>query len=331
MKSTQDRQRDERERKLAEIRRQLEQGTLTIRQMTPEERSANPPRPRDARPGGWSPAQPPRGRGPRAPTRDAAAAPEDRHVVVCPAMIPIAGLSFDVDLDLSSPRAPAMLVLVAFLLSFAFIRTSARMIRSPRFAWWPGNVETDSGLHIHHLVWGISLLLISGFVAFATGLDTPWMQITAVGFGIGAGLTLDEFALWLHLEDVYWTSEGRASLDAIVLATVFAVVVMLGIRPFGLDDPGDKLLATAWVLVFVGIAAIAFLKGRFVLGIVALHVPFVGLYTAVRLATPASPWAHRRYRGDKLARARHRFRPDRPAARRRDRFLDLIGGSPGRD
>lgn len=50
MKSTQDRQRDERERKLAEIRRQLEQGTLTIRQMTPEERSANPPRPRDTQP-----------------------------------------------------------------------------------------------------------------------------------------------------------------------------------------------------------------------------------------------------------------------------------------
>jgi hypothetical protein len=49
MKSTQDRQRDERERKLAEIRRQLEQGTLTIRQMTPEERKANPPRPRAER------------------------------------------------------------------------------------------------------------------------------------------------------------------------------------------------------------------------------------------------------------------------------------------
>lgn len=49
MKSTQDRQRDERERKLADIRRQLDQGTLTIRQMTPEEREANPPRPRDPR------------------------------------------------------------------------------------------------------------------------------------------------------------------------------------------------------------------------------------------------------------------------------------------
>src|ERR1700755_3331913 len=104
-------------------------------------------------------------------------------------MIAFAGLYFEVDLDFDSPRAPAMLVLVGFLLSCAFIRTSARLIRTPRITWWPGNVETDSGLHIHHLVWGISLLLISGFVSFATN-DTPWTQITAVGFGIGAGLTL---------------------------------------------------------------------------------------------------------------------------------------------
>jgi hypothetical protein len=240
-----------------------------------------------------------------------------------------AGLYFEIDLDLSSPRAPAMLVLVAFLVSFAFIRTSARMIRSPRFQWWPGNVETG-GLHIHHLVWGISLLLVSGFVSFATEFTTPWTQITAVGFGIGAGLTLDEFALWLRLEDVYWASEGRASLDAIVLATVFAVVVMMGIQPLGLDDAGDMLGVAAAVLVFVGIATIAFLKGRFVLGIVSLHIPLVGLYTAARLATPDSPWAHWRYHGEKLARAKHRFRPDRPAARRRTRLLDLIGGRPTR-
>lgn len=245
--------------------------------------------------------------------------------------ITVAGLYFEVDLDLGSPRAPAMLVLVAFLLSFAFIRTSARMIRSPRFSWWPGNVETDSGLHIHHLVWGISLLLISGFVAFATEMESPWMQITAIGFGIGAGLTLDEFALWLRLEDVYWAREGRASLDAIVLATVFAVVVMLGVRPLGLDDPSDKLLAAGAILLFVGVSAVAFLKGRFVLGIVGLHIPFVGLYTALRLATPDSPWARWRYGDDKLERARERFAPDRPAAKRRSRMLDFIGGTPSGD
>ncbi|HEX5146421.1 MAG TPA: hypothetical protein VFV85_05315 [Conexibacter sp.] len=245
--------------------------------------------------------------------------------------VPFAGLYFDVNLDLGSPRAPAMLVLVAFLVSFAFIRTSARMIRSPRFQWWPGNVETDSGLHIHHLVWGISLLMISGFVCFATDFEAPWKQITAVGFGVGAGLTLDEFALWLHLEDVYWMREGRASLDAIVLATVFAIVVMLGIQPLGLDDPGSKVGVALAVLVFVGSAAVAFLKGRFILGIVALHIPLLGLYAALRLATPDSPWAHRRYRGDKLARAERRFAPDRPGALRRDRLLDLIGGKPSAD
>ena len=241
---------------------------------------------------------------------------------------PFAGLYFDVELDLGSPRAPAMLVLIAFLISFAFIRTSARMIRSPRFQWWPGNVETDSGLHIHHLVWGISLLLVSGFVCFATAFEAPWKQLTAVGFGIGAGLTLDEFALWLRLEDVYWAREGRASLDAIVLATVFAIVVMLGIQPLGLDDPSDKIGVALAVLVFAGIAAVSFLKGRYILGILALHIPLVGLYTALRLATPDSPWAHWRYRGDKLERSEHRFRPDRPAARRRNRFLDFIGGKP---
>jgi hypothetical protein len=242
--------------------------------------------------------------------------------------LPLAGIYFDVDLDLGSARAPAMLVLVAFLVSFAFIRTSARLIRDPNITWWPGNVETGSGLHIHHEVWGISLLLISGFVAFATEFEAPWRQITAIGFGVGAGLTLDEFALWLRLKDVYWTREGRASLDAIVLATVFAVVVMMGIQPLGLDDPGDKVGVAIAVLVFVGIAAVSFLKGRFILGIVALHIPLVGIYTACRLATPDSPWAHWRYHGEKLARSKHRFRPDRPAARRRNRLLDFIGGKP---
>ena len=242
-------------------------------------------------------------------------------------MLPIAALHFDVELDLGSPRAPAMLVLIAFLITFAFIRTSARLMRSPRVPWWPGSVVTG-GLHIHHLVWGISLLLTSGFVAFATELDEPWKQITAIAFGIGAGLTLDEFALWLRLEDVYWAREGRASLDAIVLATVFAAVVIMGVHPIGLGDTGSTLVAIATVLLLAAIASIAFLKGRFVLGIVALHIPFFGIYTMFRLATPGSPWAHWRYKGDKLDRSRKRFAPDRASVRRRNRMLDAIGGKP---
>ena len=101
-------------------------------------------------------------------------------------------------------RGGAFLVLLAFLVAFVLVRTNTRIIRSERISWWPGNLETEGGLHIHHLVWGISLLLLSGFLAFATDLEAPWWQLTAVGFGVGAGLTLDEFALWLHLRDVYW-------------------------------------------------------------------------------------------------------------------------------
>lgn len=243
----------------------------------------------------------------------------------------VAALSFDAELDVGSSRAPAMLLLIAFLVSFGFIRTSARLMRSPRVPWWPGSVTTDSGLHIHHLVWGICLLLISGFVAFATRMDEPWAQITAIGFGIGAGLTLDEFALWLHLEDVYWSTDGRASLDAVVLATVFATVVMLGVHPVGLGDTGSTLAAIAAVLVLVLLAGITFLKGRFVLGIVALHIPLVGLYTALRLGTPTSPWAHHRYRGEKLTRSQRRFAADRPSVRRRNRMLDAIGGRPSEE
>jgi hypothetical protein len=241
-------------------------------------------------------------------------------------MVPtLAALRFDIDLSLTSARGPALLVLVAFLLSFGFIRTSARLMRNPRVSWWPGSVKTESGLHIHHLVWGISLLLLSGFVAFASELQAPWTQITAIGFGIGAGLTLDEFALWLHLEDVYWAKEGRSSLDAVVLATVFAVVVLLGVHPV---DTGSTLAGVGAVLLLVTVSAITFLKGRFVLGILALHILPLGIYTACRLGTPDSAWARWRYRGAKLERARRRFPPDRPWARRRDRLLDLIGGAP---
>ena len=120
---------------------------------------------------------------------------------------------------LSDDGARSGLILLAtMLLSFLFIRTSARLMRSPKVTWWPGSIETEGGLHVHHLVFGIVMMLIGGFV-LALSPGSPWLEIFAGVFGIGAGLTLDEYALWLHLEDVYWSEEGRRSVDAVLVAT----------------------------------------------------------------------------------------------------------------
>jgi hypothetical protein len=222
-------------------------------------------------------------------------------------------------------RGAAFLVLLAFLCSFGFIRTSARLTRS--VSWWPGGVQTEGGVHLHHLVWGIVLLLVCGFVAFATDLQAPWWQITAVGFGIGAGFTLDEFALWVRLQDVYWSQEGRVSLDAVIMATVFAALVVLGVQPWGLDESSSILGTVSWVVITLVLAGITFMKGRILFGIFVIFIPIVGVWSALRLAKPDSPWG-RHYSERKRARAAQRFRPDRPSRRLGQDFLTLIGGAP---
>ena len=125
-------------------------------------------------------------------------------------------------------REPHFLFFVAFLVTFGFIRTSAHMIRA-QVKWWPGNVSVG-GTHIHHLVWGILLLLICGYIAVAIAPDSPWREVVAVFFGIGTGLTLDEFALWLNLKDVYWESEGRKSIDAVIIAAAVSGVLLISLR-----------------------------------------------------------------------------------------------------
>jgi hypothetical protein len=231
--------------------------------------------------------------------------------------------------DTTAPgRSTAFLVLTAFLVTFLFIRTSARLIRNPKVTWWPGNIESGD-LHIHHLVWGICLVLIAGFLGFAADLQSPWWHVAAIAFGIGAGLTIDEFALWLYLRDVYWSQQGRLSVDAGIIATVFALLVVLGTKPFGLDEPDSVLGTAALVVQAVALSAIAFLKGRFVMGVVALFVPFWGLIAFARLAKPSSPWARWRYRGpraDRMKRAKERFRQDRRSATIGDRLVALTTG-----
>ena len=219
----------------------------------------------------------------------------------------------------------ALVVLVAFLLSFLAIRTSARMTRS--VSWWPGGMETG-GVHYHHLIIGILLMLFSGFLAFAAPLTSPWWHIVAVLFGVGAGFTLDEFALWVRLEDVYWTDEGRVSFDAVICTLAFAALVVIGTRPFGLDEATSIWGTAIIVTMVVGLAIVSFAKGRVLLGVIGLFIPIVGLAGAMRLARPSSPWAKWRYGDDELARAERRFAPDRPMMRARTRVGDLVAGAP---
>jgi hypothetical protein len=246
--------------------------------------------------------------------------------------VPLADL-VSVNLFPSAPspgRATAFLVLAAFLITFLFIRTSARLIRA-NVSWWPGNVQSGD-LHIHHLVWGNCLVLVAGFLGFAADLPSPWWHMCAVAFGIGAGLTVDEFALWLYLRDVYWSEQGRLSVDAAVFATTFALLVVLGTKPFGLDEPASVISTALVVAQAVVLSALAFVKGRFLLGLLALFIPLFGLIAAVRLARPGSPWARWRYRdrrAGRLARAEERFRSDRRSALLGERLVSLTTGLSG--
>jgi hypothetical protein len=217
-----------------------------------------------------------------------------------------------------------LILLAAMLLSFLFIRTSARLMRSPKVPWWPGSVTTEGGLHVHHLVFGIALMLLSGFV-LALGPETPWHEIAAAGFGVGAGLTLDEYALWLHLEDVYWAEEGRRSVDAVVIAALVGGLVLMGFLPFATDAGVATIVAS--VLGALALATVAVAKGKLFMGVATMLVPPVGLVAAVRLAKPDSPWARRRYPegSRKLERARARLARHR---RRYRAFQDRIAGAP---
>ncbi|HEX2435107.1 MAG TPA: hypothetical protein VHI76_00480 [Solirubrobacterales bacterium] len=233
------------------------------------------------------------------------------------------------DQILDAGREGVFLVLVGFLGSFLFIRTSTRLMRSPKVPWWPGSV-TPGGLHIHHLVFGIALMLIAPTLAFAIGDVSPWWELTALAFGIGAGLTFDEFALWLHLDDVYWAEEGRRSVDAVVVAALFMGIVFLGVIPFEIDGSDWELflVSLAGLLFTLATVAICFLKRRIGHGVAGLFFAPLAYYGAARLAKPNSPWAKRLYaerNPRKQARAEHRFRHNR-VERVYDRFRIAIGG-----
>lgn len=226
-------------------------------------------------------------------------------------------------------RQGIFLVLLSFEASFLFIRTSARLTRS--VSWWPGGVQTESGVHLHHLVWGICLVLIAGALGFTFRYDSPWWELTAVAFGIGAGLTLDEFALWVYLKDVYWADQGRKSLDAVAIATVFMGLVLLGSQPFELE-PGPAIGIVVSVVISLVMCTICFAKERLIYGLVGIFFPIFGLIGAVRLGKPGSPWAKWRYGKRNPSKQTHSQERFDDATRRanelKEKLFDLIGGKP---
>jgi hypothetical protein len=223
------------------------------------------------------------------------------------------------------------LVLVGFIGSFAFIRMSTRLQRSPKVPWWPGSIVSDGGVHIHHLVFGIVTMMIAGAAGFLAFGRTPWTEICALFFGIGAGLTIDEFALWVYLDDVYWAEEGRKSIDATVIAAAGMMLVLVGFTPLTIEDGSAQALLGTFLsgLIVFALVAVCFLKGRVLHGALGFFVFPVALYGACRLGKPGSAWARRRYgerRPKKQARSEERFPPDRRTERFKNAFRDAVGG-----
>ena len=133
----------------------------------------------------------------------------------------------------SERRERLFLASIGFLVTFGIVRLITHLIRAGVGPFH--NVVSSGGLHIHHLVWGILLLLLVGYIWLiqeGTGQSRfpSWFsRVTAIAYGVGAALTLDEFALWLNLQDVYWAGPGRESVDAVV---IFASFLSVGIWGF---------------------------------------------------------------------------------------------------
>jgi lysyl-tRNA synthetase class 2 len=219
------------------------------------------------------------------------------------------------DAFVETGKEAELFFLVSFLLTFGFVRLSTHMIRA-QVSWWPGNVEVG-GTHVHHLVFGIIIILVVGYVGIALRPPGPYREILAVLFGIGAALTLDEFALWLNLKDVYWSKEGRRSIDAVISAAVLSFLVILGFRIWIDLAHGVEDTVFAFVGAFGGVnlilVMICFAKGKVPTGLIGLVISPVSLVGAIRLAKPHSPWAKAFYRDHKMRKAierheRHRRR-----------------------
>jgi hypothetical protein len=133
-----------------------------------------------------------------------------------------------------SRRERLFLASVGFFTAVLVVRAITVAIH---YGFGPFHDVAMGGRHIHHLVWGILLLLLSGYgwlLEFGTGTEgsLQWVgRLMSMMYGVAAALTLDEFALWLNLRDVYWEREGRESFEALALFGGLLAIGLFG-RPF---------------------------------------------------------------------------------------------------
>lgn len=230
-------------------------------------------------------------------------------------------------------KLPLLLALFSFVTSFLITRVITRLIRAGR---GPFKNVTPGGMHIHHVVPGVILVIIGGFGAVASARHSFGAALSAVIFGLGAGLVLDEFALILHLDDVYWSEQGRKSVEIVVLTAALVALVLGGFVPFGVNDLTPEERQSRGLVVMntatnFFLALIALWKGKARTAFFGTVIPFVALIGAVRLARPDSPYAKRFYGKRPRARAKaglRAFRHDRRWSAPRRRFENFIGGAP---
>lgn len=227
-----------------------------------------------------------------------------------------------------SGRLPLFLCFLAFVVTFVVTRGITRLIRAGRGPFT--DTVSETGLHVHHAVPGLLLLVVGAFLAVGAGGETGWAELAGVLVGVGTSLVLDEFALLLRLDDVYWSEEGRLSVELVALAAACLALVLLGFRPFRVDGsagPAAITLAAIAIAMHLFWIAVAVTKGKYRMAVFATFIPVVGPIAGIRLARPGSRWARRFYDPEKTARAERRATAhDARYGRFTSRAADLVAG-----
>ena len=192
----------------------------------------------------------------------------------------------------NSSRVVQFAMLCSFVGTFVLTRFVVRMIRSGRGPF--KNVKVGD-VHVHHLVPGIVIMLVTGPVEFVIAPHGVVRTVLACVFAAGAALTLDEFALWLHLTDVYWEDRGRKSVDAVVAISGLATLGLVVSNPFSRNQGESLWFYFGYLFLTLGFFAVAVFKGRLFLGPAGVLLLPIGVLAALRLAKPGSPWFSRFY------------------------------------